>query len=301
MDEHDLAWAAGFFDGDGWAGRVKNRRGTRPQARINQGGSTDVPEVLVRFRTIVGVGKTGGPIRKPGRRDLYWWSAGSRDDIGHVARLIGPWLSADKRRQFAAAIDVCFEGSARSSVAWAAGLFDAEGCVSLSGHRSHPGYKVIEATVTQGGNQGIPEELARFASLVACGRVNGPYAQKGANELVYRWRVHTLSEVCGVIALLRPWLGDIKRRQAGEATAVIEAQPPLPRGRPDWGSHKTHCVHGHEYATARIRPYRSRGVGKQRRDSKQCLVCARDQARASRTARKQIGSLPAADREDPNA
>jgi len=34
LDNHDLAWAAGFFDGEGWTNR--KRRGV--QARINQAG-----------------------------------------------------------------------------------------------------------------------------------------------------------------------------------------------------------------------------------------------------------------------
>ena len=34
MESHDFAWAAGFFDGEGWA----NRAGRGVQARINQAG-----------------------------------------------------------------------------------------------------------------------------------------------------------------------------------------------------------------------------------------------------------------------
>jgi hypothetical protein len=66
---------------------------------------------------------------------------------------------------------------------------------------------------------------------------------------------------------------------------VMRSQPPLPRGNPAWGNRKTHCVNGHEYATARIRPFVGRGKNKERRDNKQCLVCLRDYARMQR-ARK---------------
>jgi hypothetical protein len=63
---------------------------------------------------------------------------------------------------------------------------------------------------------------------------------------------------------------------------VIDRQPAVARGRVEWGSHKTHCVHGHEYAIGRLRRYVSRGKGVPRRASKQCLACAHEQARARR-------------------
>src|SRR5437016_14314230 len=82
VDEHELAWAAGFFDGDGWAAlvRAKGRRTGQPHAQINQGSVAGVPEVLVRFRNAVGVGRVVGPKIKEGRLPLYCWLATSRGD-----------------------------------------------------------------------------------------------------------------------------------------------------------------------------------------------------------------------------
>jgi hypothetical protein len=82
-----------------------------------------------------------------------------------------------------------------------------------------------------------------------------------------------------VLDSLWPWLGQVKRAQARAMLKVLNGQPVLPRGNPAWGNRKTHCVNGHEYATARIRPYVPRRGGGQRRDSQQCLVCVRDAAR----------------------
>jgi hypothetical protein len=181
------------------------------------------------------------------------------------------------------------------SFAWAAGLFDAEGWTSLSDRSSRKGYKAIEAGVTQAGLI-IPEELLRFARCVAVGRVRGPYSQEGANEPIYRWRAHTVDGVRRMLHVMLPWLGDVKTRQALAAIAVIDAQLALQRGRIEWGSHKTHCIHGHEYASARLRAYVSRGVGNERRPSKQCLACTREQARVRRIAAKtKIGGHAAAD------
>ena len=302
MDEHELAWAAGFFDGDGWASQVRQagRRTGQPMARINQAGMSGVPQVLIRFRDAVGVGRVGGPKTEKGRQDLYWWVASSRGDVTRVGQLIGPWLSSQKRAQFRTAVDLQFEGDPRSSLAWAAGLFDAEGSVMLTDHRSHVGFKVIAAEITQGGDSKGSEELLRFQTMTHLGYTNGPYVQAGANKPIYRWRSRRADEIRLLMHVLFPWLGSVKRAQAISALALVGLQPALPRGRADWGSHKTHCVHGHEYATARVRAYVSRGVGVQRRDSKQCLVCARDQARAKRIASEnKIGDLPAADHDDP--
>lgn len=141
MDEHELAWAAGFFDGDGWAALVRDgRRGKRrPMAQINQGSSAGVPEVLIRFRDAVGVGRVSGPKIEEGRQDLYSWVASSRADVVRVGELIGRWLSNQKRAQFRDAVGMGVDDTPLDTFAWAAGLFDAEGSVSLSDHRTHPG------------------------------------------------------------------------------------------------------------------------------------------------------------------
>ncbi|MEA2663046.1 MAG: hypothetical protein QOH08_2618 [Chloroflexota bacterium] len=254
-----------------------------------------VPEVLSRFRAAVGAGRVAGPKLVEGRQPLYRWVASSRADVTKVGSLIGPWLSRQKRAQFQSAVGLAWTAVPRASMSWAAGLFDAEGSTSLGDHRSHRGYKYVEAAITQGGAH-VPEELARFMAVVGLGTVYGPYEQEDANEPIYRWRLQHADGVHRLVHLLQPWLGSVKRVQAWNALALVDGQPILPRGRVEWGSHKSHCVHGHEYASARVRPYVSRGAGIQRRDNKQCLVCSREQARARRRANKTIGGPQAADR-----
>ena len=297
MDEHELAWAAGFFDGDGWAASIRNgkRSSRRPMAQINQADANGVPEVLTRFRDAVRVGRVAGPKVEEGREDLYWWVASSHGDVRRTGELIGPWLSSEKRGQFHAAVGLAFGAPPVDCFAWAAGLFDAEGSTSLSDHRSHAGYKYVEASITQGCDYATPQELVRFHRVVGLGQIYGPYGQDGTNEPVYRWRVQQVDQVRRVVHLLVPWLGGVKRTQAFAAFTRVDGQPPLSRGRVGWGSHKTQCVHGHEYATSRIRPYVSRGKGVPRRASKQCLVCSREQARARLQARSKIGGPSAAD------
>jgi len=288
MDRRELAWAAGFFDGDGWTARVAHRSTGRAMAQINQASATGVPEVLVRFQAAVGgLGHIRGPKRKKGRKDLYCWFSTKRGVIEDIGRSLGPWLSPDKAAQFRDAVGLettRIEGAATEELAWAAGFFDAEGSTYLEKHRTHADYFRVEAAITQGCASGPAPELARFRCATGIsGHVYGPWEQEGATEPIYRWKIHRLSEVELLLARLEPWLGTVKIEQARAAIAVVRSQPVLPRGNPAWGSHKTHCIHGHAYEGARIRPYRSRGVGLQRRANKQCLVCSREQAKAKRS------------------
>ena len=293
MDSRELAWAAGFFDGEGWSGlvREKERRTTQPQARINQADPHGVPEVLLRFQSAVGFGRVGGPYEKDGRIDLYAWHVSSRGDVELLHHLLMPWLGQVKLDKFGRALGRPSAKSRRASVsdewiAWCGGLFDGEGSTYLLDHRSHVGYKIAEARVTQASAADAPEVLARFHHLVGVGHINGPYRQENASLLVYRWTATATRDVSVMIETLSPWLGSVKRDQARKVLGVLSSQAPLPRGRPDWGNNKTHCVHGHEYANTRIRPYVSRGNDSPPRDSHQCLQCAREQARARRAQKK---------------
>jgi hypothetical protein len=289
MDRHELAWAAGFFDGEGWAAKQKPRG---VQARINQADPAGVPGVLLRFQTALGgLGRIAGPTREPERKDIYRWIVSSRGDVELVLELLKPWLGSVKLLQLSRATGrVASAADATPGDdqwrAWAAGLFDGEGCSSLLRHRTHAGYMTGELSVTQSSLVGSPEVLRRFGVVIGAGYISGPYRQRNATMDVYRWKAAAFVDVERVIADLWPWLGDVKRAQAQRVLDVLHSQPELPRGNPAWGNRKTHCVNGHEYATARLRPYVSRGVGNPRRDNHQCLACLRDYAQKQRDKKK---------------
>jgi hypothetical protein len=287
MDRCDRAWAAGFFDGEGWANATggRRRRTRQPYAQINQAGADGPPEVLLRFREVVGVGRVA---IGDADANLYRWTASSRGDVATTFEVLAPWLGIIKRRQFGRALNVntaeeigAEMRAADEELAWAAGLFDGEGSVYLLRHRTHDGYLYVEAALTQSGLV-LPEVLTRFEHAVGYGRIYGPYPAEEPWLPVYRWKASRRPHVEDLVIRLRPWLGSVKRTQAEHALSAVSAQPRLPRGNPSWGSHKSHCIRGHEYAVARIRPFVSRRGGTQRRDSKQCLVCVREQARTRR-------------------
>jgi hypothetical protein len=288
MDRHELAWAAGFFDGEGWAAKTKPRG---VQARINQADSHGIPWALLRFQAALGgLGRIGGPTLEPERKDMYRWNVSSRGDVELVLELLKPWLGPVKLLQLTRATDRPASPRSVSKVddewrAWAAGLFDGEGCSSLLNHRTHAGYKTGELSVTQSSLAGSPEVLRRFATVVGAGHISGPYPQRNATMDVFRWKAAALADIERV-AELWPWLGEVKRTQAQRMLDVLHSQAVLPRGNPAWGNRKTHCVNGHEYATSRLRGYVARGVGAQRRENQQCLVCLRDYARKQREMKR---------------
>lgn len=249
VDRTERAWAAGFWDGEGWTNLVRFGRGdaTRPMARINQSGVSGVPEVLTRFRAAAGCGTLSGPELMHGREPLYKWVASSRGDIEKVFQAIRPWLGPVKIRQFELVLGRTTLASTVSitdeeDLAWAAGFFDGEGSTYLEKHRTHPGYFNLEMSVTQSDARGRPHVQEKFARLAGIGRIYGPYPSGPAWDPVYRWKVRKPALIQELVSRLDPWLGDLKRVQAAEALSVVNAQTLLPRGNPAWGNRKTRCV-----------------------------------------------------------
>jgi hypothetical protein len=296
MDRTELAWAAGFWDGEGsaWLTQPEGRGTAQPRARINQSSPNGVPQVLLRFQRAIRLGKVTGPTIADGKEPLYRWVVSSRADVLATYIALRPWLGPVKRSQFQRVLELdredgdALEGiTDEEGLAWAAGLFDGEGSVYLAKHRSHPGYFRAEAAITQSDGKGMPFVLTRFRAITSLGFAKGPYPAPPGHDPVYRWKLYRATDVQRMITMIRPWLGAVKRDQADHVISIVNSQPPLPRGNPAWGNRKTHCVNGHEYATARIRPFRSRGKNPApRRASKQCLACARDHARRKRSDKK---------------
>src|SRR5687767_4712413 len=111
-----LAWAAGFFDGEGCV-TSSEARSRRPMMFITQHD----PRVLRRFRQVVGFGKVYGPYRSGSRRAhrgsksvferllrkpaVYvptfrwvWKTNGGYQDVEAIARMLSPWLGVRKKQ-----------------------------------------------------------------------------------------------------------------------------------------------------------------------------------------------------------
>lgn len=203
----EVAWAAGFFDGEGCVTGFVDRGGqTRVQLVVAQSGTT---EHLERFRETVGVGNVSGPYFNGKRQGAFHWGISGKK-AKMVMELLRPHLCSPK----AAKYDTRFRdvvngtmspppdvrGAPREELAWCAGFFDAEGCVT----RSKPpadGSLRLSMTVMQAGDR---EQLDRFQRGVGVGTVGGPYHREGRQD-TYQWYAGR-DDVHLAMSRLRPFL-----------------------------------------------------------------------------------------------
>jgi hypothetical protein len=208
MSAIDLAWAAGFFDGEG----TFSRFGPTPGASISQVGL----ESLDVFAHTVGCGTVSGPYEKATaeiRRKPQWIYYAYGVAAEAVFWLLLPWLGPAKRAQGNRAIRLPTEPAARLSeatwgeqIAWAAGFFDAEGCFSVCGD-------ALNARITHTDAQ----LLHQFQDALGFGKIYGPYRPHPTTFGVRNQFVYTISgfeRVQALMAMLWVYLSSSKRLKA---------------------------------------------------------------------------------------
>ena len=106
--ETDIAWCAGFFDGEGCA-RCSWSRPNERTGRISPILSVSVPqaasnvEVLEFFQSVVEMGKIRGPYPMPNGKPQYVLSFKTRE-IPRLFEVLKPYLRAQKTADFKRAI-----------------------------------------------------------------------------------------------------------------------------------------------------------------------------------------------------
>ena len=93
----DLAWAAGFFDGEGCVTFNRSRGRNSIVVSIRQ----HHPEVLEKFARVVGVGKVSGPYKSGSGGDCWSFQVSGFERCQFIAALLWEWLGTPKRDQFA--------------------------------------------------------------------------------------------------------------------------------------------------------------------------------------------------------
>lgn len=293
-----LAWAGGFFDGEGstFAKGETARPGYRQlNVSVPQSGGVVVPEVLARFDdALPGLGAIGQP-----SGGLFRWRSADHTRSRATIDLLRPWIGKVKRDQAAAAIATVDEqyasgryrsrpgrrrpagthpvharptdhiGRTRLDRAWAAGFLDAEGFFGLVRAKSRAGgqpWYRIRASATQHGEIGKPAAvLRRLHRILRVGRI-----ERHGEPDDFKWVAEGLPAIETVFEAVGPWLGTVKRMQARDAILAFKAQVRLK------GGDGTHCKRGHLYdrrVTTKIGG--SRGY---------CNACARLGARRIRAA-----------------
>lgn len=103
----ELAWAAGFYDGEGSSKKInyhyKTKKGIKkkPSQNIVMSVSQTDLEPLKRFKKAVNnIGHINGPYQYGSNKRPYWiWSA-SCASAQQVFKLLKPYLSSIKKKQF---------------------------------------------------------------------------------------------------------------------------------------------------------------------------------------------------------
>lgn len=110
MNTHELAWAAGFFDGEGHIRANRGLRKSDPQRRVYSGVFLEVaqkdPTLLHRLKTALGVGYVLGPYRnnKNGHHFSYRFMAGSFEQVQQAVASMWQWLGPIKKKQCSEAL-----------------------------------------------------------------------------------------------------------------------------------------------------------------------------------------------------
>lgn len=106
--ETELAWAAGFFDGEGSVftrHTARHKGGTTgkdyPLTTVEMSMSQIRIEPIARFLKAVGVGKQAGPYQQKNVKGKpYWrWSTAGRPSAHRVLSILWPYLSLPKQEQ----------------------------------------------------------------------------------------------------------------------------------------------------------------------------------------------------------
>ncbi len=226
-----IAWAAGLYDGEGSASSYvpQQRKTARRQMQLSQGGGGVHPDVLVRFRQIVGEGNINGPYRGY----LYYWKTTRKDAVDEIAHTLWPYLSREKRLQLQATAEVTGRSyldlrtvrHRDTEAAWAAGLFDGEGSLWLTKDaRLRPDRRGIAMELAQASSGDVPEALHRFHDIVGVGHISGPRSLRNPWTKLpqYRWQVSGRHKVSSAIRVMWPWLSAVKRSQIRAVSAHLD-------------------------------------------------------------------------------
>lgn len=119
----------------------------------------------------------------------------------------------------------------QAEIAWAAGLFEGEGCISFGS--SNPDYRLPKMQITMSDR----DVLLRFERIVAAGSVSEkPFQRAEHHKRQWSWRAHG-RVAHAVYLMLRPWLCSRRQGRGDEVfTYLSDKGPgghPLTRIAPD--------------------------------------------------------------------
>lgn len=100
LDTHELAWAAGFFDGEGSISCSETKRVHSNGRALKLGIAQVDPRPLERFVKIFGIGKVNGPYNPSSKgRPYYEFATTKFEDVQAVIGMLWKFLSPPKREK----------------------------------------------------------------------------------------------------------------------------------------------------------------------------------------------------------
>jgi hypothetical protein len=111
-----------------------------------------------------------------------------------------------------------------TEIAWAAGLFEGEGCIGLGGPWRPREVRLWVVSTDL-------DVLERFAAIAACGSITPKRDRASRRKPCWAWSCSARSDVQRVLSAFRPWLLQRRGERADEALAKMDG---LPAGGQAW-------------------------------------------------------------------
>ena len=158
-------------------------------------------------------------------------------------------------------VALTFDAEHLRELAWAAGLFEGEGCISLNHQTGRPGRYVARMAVAMTDE----DSVRRFHRAVCVGRTSKPRPMP-SGKVLWTWGTNRFEDVQHVICLLWYGLGGRRRAKAAEVLRGVTYWKP-----------RTHCPHGHAYT--------DENTYVDKRNKRMCRACGRAKDRRRRLTR----------------
>jgi hypothetical protein len=285
MKDTDIAWIAGLFEGEGNISLWLPSHGSGHTSVLLGTSDRDVVERLDRlFPSRTGL-KVHKDHTRPQNKDQHVWKLGDSANQQRFLRMIMPLLGQRRlakaqevvawleSRPYAKTLTIepipmlSVPSSREIDVAWAAGLFEGEGCISYGVKR---GNVIVQVRMTD------RDIIERLHAVVPCPKIGIVLPKSDHHKTQYRWTLTAPDRIREFLNMTLPYFGERRSTRAQELLAFLDTRP----GRGARNGRKTHCPKGHEYTPENTTPI---GPDKTWRA---CRTCNRNYMRA----RKRLSS-----------
>lgn len=116
LTRENLAWLAGFFDGEGHVSAIRRRDRAADRYAIRLSIDQVSPELLERCAEITGFGKIDRR-EEAKRRTIHVWRVSTFENVQAFIAMVWPWLSSKRREQGALALERMRQNHATNTMA----------------------------------------------------------------------------------------------------------------------------------------------------------------------------------------